>query len=154
MNVKLRSVWWTAQLATPLLRQAHGSIVTIASYQGLRSGRDSFPYSVSKGGVLALTRSLAVELAPEVRVNAIIPGQIESVRTESYFQKFREPATAFQRVLQTFPLRRLGRPEDVANAVRFLASSDAAWITGTFLTVDGGRDAALADLCDLEQPAQ
>jgi NAD(P)-dependent dehydrogenase (short-subunit alcohol dehydrogenase family) len=154
LNINLRSVWWTASAALPLLRAAHGNIVTIASYQGLHSGRSSFPYSAAKGGLLALTRSMAVEYAPDVRVNAIIPGQIESVRTDAYFHKFTDPEAARARVLQSFPLRRLGRPEDIAKAACFLASDDAEWITGTFLMVDGGRDAATLDLSDLERPVE
>ena len=84
-----------------------------------------------------------------VRVNAIIPGQIESIRTESYFNSFTDPAEARRRVLSSFPLRRLGKPEDIAKAALFLASDDAEWITGIWLNVDGGRDAALVDLSDL-----
>lgn len=135
-----------------LLASGHASIVTLASAQGQRSSKNSFPYSAAKGGLLALTRTLAVEYAPHIRVNAIIPGQIESVRTEPLFESFRDPAEARRRVLATFPMGRLGKPEDVAKAILFLASDDAAWITGTFLHVDGGRDAALIDLSDLERP--
>ena len=83
------------------------------------------------------------------RVNAIIPGQIESVRTQPYFDSFRDPVEARRRVVSTFPLGRLGTPEDVAGAALFLASDDAAWVTGSWLTVDGGRDAAQVDLSDL-----
>jgi NAD(P)-dependent dehydrogenase (short-subunit alcohol dehydrogenase family) len=132
-------------------RSGGGSVVNIASMQGYRSNKTSFPYSAAKGGLLALTRNLAVEYAPQqIRVNAIIPGQIESVRTEGYFNSFSDPAEARGRVLSTFPLGRLGKPEDVAKAALFLASDDAEWITGIWLVVDGGRDAALVDLTDLK----
>lgn len=153
LNLNLRSSWLCARAAHPLLLAAGGgSIVTIASTQGYRANKNSFPYSAAKGGLLALTRNLAIEYAGEkIRVNAIIPGQIESVRTEPYFNSFRDPAEARRRVLSTFPLGRLGKPEDVAKAVLFLASDDAEWITGTWLTVDGGRDAALVDLSDLKE---
>jgi NAD(P)-dependent dehydrogenase (short-subunit alcohol dehydrogenase family) len=125
--------------------------VTVASAQGQRSGRASFPYSAAKGGLLALTRSLAVEYAPAgIRANAVIPGQIESVRTEGYFAAFRDPDEARRRVLASFPLGRLGTPDDVAGAALFLASDDARWVTGTWLVVDGGRDAAMPDLSDLQ----
>jgi meso-butanediol dehydrogenase / (S,S)-butanediol dehydrogenase / diacetyl reductase len=152
LAANLKSVWLCAREAFPLLREAGGSasIVTVASYHGLRSSKSSFPYSAAKGGVLALTRSLAVEYAPQIRVNAVIPGQIESVRTEPFFGSFRDPAEARRRVLSTFPMGRLGKPEDIAKAILFLASNDASWITGTFLTVDGGRDAAMLDLSDLK----
>jgi NAD(P)-dependent dehydrogenase (short-subunit alcohol dehydrogenase family) len=126
------------------------AIVTIASTQGYRSNRTSFPYSAAKGGLLALTRNLAVEYAADhIRVNAVIPGQIESVRTGAYFDGFTDPAEARRRVLSTFPLRRLGTPDDIAKAALYLASDDASWVTGTWLVVDGGRDAALVDLSDL-----
>lgn len=156
LDVNLKSVWLCARAAHPALRHGRGgSIVTIASAQGHRSNRRSFPYSAAKGGLLALTRSLAVEYAADgIRVNAIIPGQIESVRTEPYFQSFRDPEEARRRVLSTFPLGRLGRPDDIAKAALFLASDDSEWITGTWLTVDGGRDAALVDLSDLETDAE
>lgn len=153
LAVNLRSVWWCARAAHPLLlRSAPAAMVTVGSAHGERSDRTSFPYSAAKGGLLALTRSLAVEYAPTIRVNGVLPGQIESVRTEPYFASFRDPAEARHRVFASFPLRRLGTPEDVAKAIVFLASEDAAWITGTFLRVDGGRDAALLDLSDLQEP--
>lgn len=154
LAVNLRSAWWCARQAHSLLaRSAQAAIVTVASAHGERSDRSSFPYSAAKGGLLALTRTLAVEYAPGIRVNGVLPGQIESVRTEPYFASFRDPAEARRRVLASFPLRRLGTPEDVAKAIVFLASDDAAWITGTFLRVDGGRDAAMLDLSDLKDPA-
>lgn len=153
MNLNLRSNWLCARAAHPLLlRAGGGSIVTVASTQGYRANKNSFPYSAAKGGLLALTRNLAVEYAPErIRVNAIVPGQIESVRTEPFFDSFADPEEARRRVLSTFPLGRLGKPEDVAKAALFLASDDSEWITGTWLTVDGGRDAALVDLSDLKE---
>ncbi len=149
LNLNLKSAWLCARAAHPLMPDG-GSIVTIASTQGYRSNNRSFPYSAAKGGLLGLTRNLAVEYAPDrIRVNAIIPGQIESVRTEGYFNSFTDPTEARRRVLSTFPLGRLGTPEDIAKAALFLASDDAEWVTGIWLTVDGGRDAALIDLSDL-----
>jgi len=151
LNLNLKSAWLCARAAFSLMSKG-GSIVTIASTQGYRSNDRSFPYSAAKGGLLALTRNLAVEYAPQgIRVNAIIPGQIESVRTESFFNSFTDPAEARRRVLSTFPLGRLGQPEDIAKAALFLASDEAEWVTGIWLTVDGGRDAALVDLSDLRE---
>ncbi len=151
LNLNLRSAWLCARAAFPLM-QGGGSVIMIASTQAYRSNRNSFPYSAAKGGLLALTRNLAVEYAPQqIRVNAIIPGQIESVRTESFFNFFNDPEEARRRVLSTFPLGRLGKPEDIAKAALFLASDDAEWITGAWLTVDGGRDAALLDLSDVRE---
>lgn len=151
LDLNLRSAWYCARGAHPLMCAAGGgSIVTVASTHAYRSNKNSFPYSVAKGGLLSLTRAMAVEYAPQaIRANAIIPGQIESVRTEPYFDSFRDPAEARRRVLSTFPLGRLGTPEDIAKAALFLASDDAEWITGVWLNVDGGRDAAQVDLSDL-----
>jgi NAD(P)-dependent dehydrogenase (short-subunit alcohol dehydrogenase family) len=156
LDLNLRAAWIAARAAHPHLRDSGaGAIVTIASTHGYRSNRTSFPYSAAKGGLLALTRTLAVEYAPDhIRVNAVVPGQIESVRTAAFFDALRDPAEGRRRVLSTFPLRRLGTPDDVAKAALFLASDDAAWVTGTWLTVDGGRDAALVDLSDLQPEPQ
>lgn len=141
--VNLESVWFAVKAALPLLRaSSRANVVTIASYQALRPVRGSLPYSVAKGGLISLTRALAVELAPQIRVNGILPGQVESVRTEAHFAQFPDPEAARAMALERYPLQRLGQPEDIARAVAFLASADAAWITGTLLTVDGGRDAA------------
>jgi NAD(P)-dependent dehydrogenase (short-subunit alcohol dehydrogenase family) len=152
IKTNLQSAWICAREAHPLLKAAGGGgIINIASTQAYRSTKTSFPYSVAKGGLMALTRSLAVEYAPDkIRVNAIVPGQIESARTAGYFDSFADPREARRRVLSTFPLGRLGRPEDVAKAAAFLASDDAEWITATHLVVDGGRDGALVDLSDLK----
>jgi 3-oxoacyl-[acyl-carrier protein] reductase len=150
LNLNLKSTWLCARAAHPLMKNG-GSIVTTASTQGYRSNNRSFPYSAAKGGLLGLTRNLAVEYAPDqIRVNAIIPGQIESVRTEGYFNSFTDSTEARRRVLSTVPLGRLGQPEDIAKAALFLASDDAEWITGIWLVVDGGRDAALVNLSDLQ----
>lgn len=151
LDLNLKSVWLCARAAHGLLsRSPVASVVAVGSAQGQRANRNCFPYSVAKAGLLALVRTLAVEWAPKIRVNAVIPGQVESVRTEPFFRSFRDPEEARRRVLSSFPMRRLGTPEDIAGAIAFLASCEAAWITGTFLTVDGGRDAALLDLSDLK----
>lgn len=151
ISLNLESVWLCTRAAVPLLKRSDSAaIVTIPSNQAIRPNRTSFPYSVAKGGLISLTKSLAIELAPRIRVNGVIPGQVESVRTGESFATFRDPAEAERRTIQSFPLRRLGKPEDIANAVVFLASTEASWITGSCLFVDGGRDAAGLDLSDLK----
>ena len=106
-----------------------GLIVNIADWSGFRPYRDFVPYCVSKGGVLTLTKAMARDLAPAVRVNAVAPGPI--LKPEDLTEE--ENAE----VLHKTPLGRWGRPEDVANAVCFLAEND--YVNGTVLVVDGGR---------------
>lgn len=149
LALNLKSAWYCAREAYPLLRAAgQAAIVTVASIHAVRSARDSFPYGPAKAGILALTRSLACEYAPYIRVNAVVPGQIESIRTEPYFALFRDPEEARMRVIRSYPMGRLGKPEDVASAIAFLASDEAAWITGASLQVDGGWNASFDDLSD------
>ena len=139
LDVNLKSVWLCTRAFHPLLEKGECSaIVTVASAQGRRATPRCMPYAAAKGGLLALTRAMAVEYAPRIRVNAVIPGQVESVRTASYFDSFADPAEARRRTLATFPLARLGKPEDIANAVNFLVSAEAAYITGHVINVNGG----------------
>jgi NAD(P)-dependent dehydrogenase (short-subunit alcohol dehydrogenase family) len=150
LDLNLKSAWLCAREAHPLLAASGaGSIVAVASIQGLFGMRNSSLYAAAKAGLLGLVRSLAVEYAPAIRVNAVVPAQVESVRTKEYFAVYADPAEARRRTEAMYPLQRLGKPEDVARAIAFLASDDAAWITGVALPVDGGRSAALYKLSDL-----
>jgi 3-oxoacyl-[acyl-carrier protein] reductase len=115
------------------------SIVNIASIYGLVGFTNSAPYSASKAGVIGLTRQMAADYGPrQIRVNAVAPGLIVTPLTE----KRLAANSAWQEAMTgSTPLGRLGRHEDIAYAVAFLAASDAAFITGQVLTVDGGWSA-------------
>ncbi|MFE3105249.1 SDR family oxidoreductase [Nocardia tengchongensis] len=109
-----------------------GAVVNIASVAGLRPAADIGVYGVSKSAVIALTAQLAIENSPAFRVNAVAPAVVRTRFAGALFEGREE------RVGADYPLRRLGEPEDIAAAVAFLASDDAAWVTGQTLVVDGG----------------
>jgi NAD(P)-dependent dehydrogenase (short-subunit alcohol dehydrogenase family) len=118
-----------------MLERGSGVILNMASVNGL-TGIGEEPYSAAKAGLINLTQNMAVRYGPKgVRVNAIAPG---SIRTPIWDKTIKENPGVFERVEKLYPLGRVGTPEDVASAALFLASDDAAWITGTTLVVDGG----------------
>jgi NAD(P)-dependent dehydrogenase (short-subunit alcohol dehydrogenase family) len=138
LGVNLHALRRLTSHAVPLLRAGSGRcIVNVASIAGLR-GMDAplDAYQVSKAAVVSLTRSLALQLGPEgIRCNTVCPGAILTPMISDLYE--RSPARRADMEQRT-PLRRLGTPEDVAGAVAFLVSSDAAFVTGTDLVVDGG----------------
>jgi NAD(P)-dependent dehydrogenase (short-subunit alcohol dehydrogenase family) len=125
-----------------IARGAGGSIVSISSIAGSSAlGRGNFVYSVTKAGIIQLTRELAVEWAPyRIRVNAIQPAQTMTQAMDRMLADPRlDPATLKERFLKGIPLDRIGEPEDIAKAAVFLASDAAGFITGHSLPVDGGN---------------
>jgi 2-keto-3-deoxy-L-fuconate dehydrogenase len=159
LNVNVRSVYLVTRALLPLLLAAGGnvassvpigsnlpvgSIVNIASVAGLVGIKQRFAYCTTKGAIVAMTRQLAVEYPKTLRVNAICPGTVETPFVEGYLEKFhkdnKEEVRAELRARQ--PIGRLGRPEEVASMVRYLASGEAAFITGSTFAIDGGWTAA------------
>jgi pteridine reductase len=136
IGTNLRAPLFLAQAAAPALRKAQGAIVNISDIHAERPLKNFVVYSVAKAGLAGLTRSLARELAPEVRVNAIAPGPILWPDDASFDELSR------QRIISHTPLRREGTPEDIAKAVHFLLA-DAPYVTGETLNVDGGRHVAI-----------
>ena len=116
-----------------MIRQRYGRIVTISSIAGVRGNAGQVNYSASKAGVIGMTKSLAKEVASRnITVNAIAPGMIATEMVDAIPDKTREE------MVKSIPMRRMGEPKDVANAVAFLAGEDAGYITGQVLCVDGG----------------
>lgn len=131
----LKAPLFLAQAAAPQLRAAHGAIINITDIHGERPLAGYPLYCAAKAGLLGLTRALAVELAPEVRVNAVSPGPI--IWPQDGFDDARRAA-----IIDHTLLKRTGSPQDIARAVRFLLA-EATYVTGQVLNVDGGRTAHL-----------
>ncbi|MBU0976223.1 MAG: SDR family NAD(P)-dependent oxidoreductase [Patescibacteria group bacterium] len=133
LDVNLTSAWLMIREAAPIMqKQESGSIVNLTSTVGLLGSQFVLAYGVSKLGVINITKSMAKELAPHIRVNAIAPSNVMTDMTkgagEELIEKFR----------QNTPLKRIAEPEELANTILFLASDDASYITGEVLVVDGG----------------
>jgi pteridine reductase len=128
LRLNLESPFALAHRLTPELRARRGSMVFITCTSATAPFRNYLPYVVSKGALRQLVRTLALELAPEVRVNAVAPGTVLPPEDMA--------APTLERLVQKIPLARHGRPEDVAEAVRYLAEAD--FVTGQEIVVDGG----------------
>jgi NAD(P)-dependent dehydrogenase (short-subunit alcohol dehydrogenase family) len=140
MNINLRSIFLLTQLALPSLIERKGTVVNVSSVTGLRAFPGILAYCVSKAGLDQFTRCVALELAPKgVRINAVNPGVTltqlhrNSGMDEKAYQAFLEHSKT------THPLGRVGKPEEIAELILFLASPHASWITGVTYSIDGGR---------------
>ena len=121
----------TRPLVMPMVRKRWGRIINIASISGISGNRGQSNYAAAKAGLIGATKSLAVELAKRgITVNAVAPGLIDTEMTAE---------APIDQILKLIPMRRLGQPVEVAKIVGFLASDDAAYITGQTLIIDGGR---------------
>jgi NAD(P)-dependent dehydrogenase (short-subunit alcohol dehydrogenase family) len=153
LNVNVRSVYLVTRAFLPMLlasrdnpenNGASGTVINIASVSGLVGIKQRFAYCTTKGAVIAMTRQLAVEYPTTLRVNAICPGTVQSPFVEGYLEKFhkhnKEEVRAELRARQ--PIGRLGEPHEIASMVRYLTSDEAAFVTGSLFTIDGGWTAA------------
>ncbi len=138
--VNVKSLYWMTQAAVPHLKAAKGNMVNVASTTGVRPGPGLTWYSASKAAMINLTKGLGLELArDQVRVNAVCPMIGETAMLEQFMGMPDTPDNR-QRFLARIPLGRFTRPEDVAEAVVYLASDAASFLTGVCLDVDGGRN--------------
>ena len=136
MGTNLKAPLFLAQAAAPELRRNQGCIVNIIDIHAERPLADHMVYTAAKGGLLALTRSLALELGPEVRVNGVSPGAIMWPDGPEWQNEGER-----QRIIDHTLLKRIGEPEDIAGAVEFLAT--APYVTGQIIAIDGGRSIML-----------
>ena len=133
LNTNIRgTILFCKELGKKMLDDGHGSIEIISSVMGQTGGSLEAVYSLSKAALSNLTKSLAVELSPKVRVNSVAPGFVKTKMTDGYSDE------TINIIKSETPLERLGNPEDVANAVYFLASDESSFITGSEITVSGG----------------
>lgn len=140
LGVNLKSIYLVSKYCVPqIIKAGGGAVINNASIQAHACLPNSSAYVASKGGVLALTRTMALDFAKDkVRVNAILPGSIQTPMLEFAAAQEAQPDKAFEEWGKLYPLGRIGQPEEVANMVLFLASDEASFITGAPFYVDGG----------------
>lgn len=138
VETDFRSYWLCAKYAVEYMDE--GSIINVSSNHAFLTTPKMFPYNAVKAGINGMTRAMALDFGPEIRVNTVNPGWVAIERTmDAVDTEYREKTAS------KHPVGRIGKPEDIAGAVTFLASDDAAYVTGTSLVVDGGRTAVMQD---------
>ena len=140
VDVNLRGVWNGCQATLPHLKeQGSGAIVNVGSLASFLGMARQSVYSLTKGAVLNFTRAVAAEAGRDgVRANAVCPGFIETPLGDQYFDSKDDPEAAKEEAAKQYPLKRLGEPEEVADAIAFLLSEESSFVTGHGLVVDGG----------------
>jgi len=139
LDVNLKGTFFCIRAALAALRESGGNIVNVASDDGLIGERDLVVYCASKGGVVNMTRAMALEFAPGVRVNCVCPGYVDTdmVRRDG-IEQAGDPAAEECRVIGKAPLKRMAAPGEIATAILYLASEDARFATGAAFQIDGG----------------
>ena len=142
LDTNLKGTFFCSRAALEALRATRGNIVNISSDAGLVGSQTLVAYCASKGGVVNMTRAMAVELAPLVRVNCVCPGYVDTdmVRRDG-IDKADDPAAEEQAYIDVAPLKRIATPEEIAAVILFLASHEARFMTGAALPIDGGAGA-------------
>ena len=142
LDVNLKGTFFCIKAALAALRISGGNIVNLASDAGLIGEHRLVVYCASKGGVVNMTRAMALDLAPEVRVNCVCPGYVDTdmVRRDD-IEKSHDPAAAEERIVNYAPMKRISTPEEIAMAIVYLASDEARFVTGAALAIDGGSSA-------------
>ena len=144
LSVNLKGQFMCAKYAIPHMQKlGKGAIVNISSVHSFATVNGVAPYAASKGGITALTRNMAIDYGPAIRVNSIAPGWVLTPLIQSIFDSYPDPAAQRKTTEEHQVMKRIGRPEDIGRAAAFLASDEAAFITGTQLFVDGGLTAQL-----------
>jgi NAD(P)-dependent dehydrogenase (short-subunit alcohol dehydrogenase family) len=144
LGVNLKGVFLCSKYAIPHMQAiGKGAIVNMSSVHSHATVNGVAPYAASKGGITALTRSMAIDYGPAIRVNAIAPGWVLTPLIQGIFDSYDDPAAQQLAVEERQVMKRIGRPRDIGHAAAFLASDEASFVTGTLLFVDGGLTAQL-----------
>jgi NAD(P)-dependent dehydrogenase (short-subunit alcohol dehydrogenase family) len=141
LNVNLKGTFFCIRAAYPYLKASHGNVVNVGSDAGLIGEKKLSVYCASKGGVVNMTRALALELAPDVRVNCVCPGYVDTDMVRRDIEKAADPALAEAEAMSYAPLKRMAQPEEIGKAIAYLASDDGGFITGAAFSIDGGSTA-------------
>ena len=142
LDINLKGTFFCIRASVAALRDSKGNIVNIASDAGLIGDPTMAVYCASKGGVVNMTRAMALELAPDVRVNCVCPGYVDTdmVRRDE-IEQASDPVAMEQELINTAPLKRIATPGEIATAIVYLASDDARFVTGAAFQIDGGTTA-------------
>ncbi|QSO47320.1 SDR family NAD(P)-dependent oxidoreductase [Alicyclobacillus mengziensis] len=147
LNVNLKSMFLLSKYAVPLLKESLGAIVNVASVLAMVVAPNHTAYCASKGGVVQFTKALGFDLAPfGVRVNAVMPGPIDTPMYRKTMAGYPDPEAAHKEHVRSIPLGRIGQPEDVADVIDFLCSPQSSFVTATSIIVDGGFTASKVSL--------
>lgn len=144
LAINLKGMFLCSKYVIPHMQAVgKGAIINMSSVHSDATVAGVAPYAASKGAITALTRNMAIDYGPTIRVNSIAPGWVLTPLIESIFAGYPDPAAQQRLVEERQVMKRIGRPEDIGNAAAFLASDEASFITGTQLFVDGGLTAQL-----------
>jgi NAD(P)-dependent dehydrogenase (short-subunit alcohol dehydrogenase family) len=143
INVNLKGVFLCSRAAVTMMRRSGGgAIVNVASELGLVGAPNIAAYCASKGGVIQLTKAMAIDHAADgVRINCVCPGPVETPLLERIFADAADPEKERRRNIEKTIMKRLGRPEEIANVILFLSSEEASYMTGSIVVADGGLTA-------------
>ena len=143
MNVNLKGVFLCSRAVIPVMqRHGGGVIVNVASEQGLVGTSENAAYTASKGGVIQLTKSMAIDHGQDgIRVNCVCPGPVKTPLFDSFVEDVEDPQAELRGFVEATILKRLGRPEEIAGVIAFLASDESSYMTGSVVVADGGLTA-------------